>query len=76
LTSKLAESGLLRGVLTAKDIEAIVVQDGELAGFAFVRPDQVTAQVTPLVARRINACLEALAAGTVASLALIIRADG
>ncbi len=56
------------GVLTTKDIEAIVVRDGELAGFAFVVPGQVAARVTPLVARRITACLEALAAGTVASL--------
>ena len=56
------------GVLTATDIEAIRVQDGELAGFAFVDPDQVADRVTPLVARRITACLEALAAGTVASL--------
>ncbi len=56
------------GVLATKDIKAIVVQDGELAGFAFVHPDQVAGRVTPLVARRISACLEALAAGTVASL--------
>jgi 8-oxo-dGTP diphosphatase len=56
------------GVLTAKDIEAIVVPDGELAGFAFVLPGQVARRVTSLVARRITACLDALAAGTVASL--------
>jgi 8-oxo-dGTP diphosphatase len=56
------------GVLTTKDIEAIIVQDGELAGFALVRPDQVARRVTPLVARRITVCLEALVAGTVASL--------
>ena len=56
------------GVLAANDIEAIVVPKGELAGYAFVRPDQVSQRVTPLVARRISACLEALAAGTVASL--------
>jgi 8-oxo-dGTP diphosphatase len=56
------------GVLATKDIKAIVVQDGELADFAFVRPDQVAGRVTPLVARRISACLEALAAGKVASL--------
>src|SRR5580693_8348415 len=29
------------GVLAANDIEAIVVPKGELAGYAFVRPDQV-----------------------------------
>ena len=56
------------GVLTAGDIAAITVPDGELAGFAFVRPDQVTGLASPLVARRIAACLDALAAGTVASL--------
>jgi 8-oxo-dGTP pyrophosphatase MutT (NUDIX family) len=56
------------GVLTAGDIEAIRVRDGELAGFAFVEPDQVAGRVTPLVAHRISACLDALAAGTVASL--------
>ena len=56
------------GVLAADDIEAIVVPEGELAGYALVRPDQVPGRVTPLVARRISACLEALAAGTVASL--------
>jgi 8-oxo-dGTP pyrophosphatase MutT (NUDIX family) len=56
------------GVLATKDIKAIVVQDGELADFAFVRPDQVAGRVTHLVARRISACLEALAAGTVGSL--------
>jgi 8-oxo-dGTP pyrophosphatase MutT (NUDIX family) len=57
------------GVLTADSIEAITLPDGELAGFAFVRPDQVAGHVSPLVARRITACLDALAAGTVASLA-------
>jgi 8-oxo-dGTP diphosphatase len=57
------------GVLTTDDIEAITVPDGELAGFAFVLPDQVAGHVSPLVARRITACLDALAAGTVASLA-------
>ncbi len=44
------------------------MQEGELAGFAFVRQDRVAGRVTSLVARRIAACLEALAAGTVASL--------
>jgi 8-oxo-dGTP diphosphatase len=57
------------GVLTTDAIEAITVPDGELAGFAFVCPDQVAGHVSPLVARRIAACLDALAAGTVASLA-------
>jgi 8-oxo-dGTP diphosphatase len=56
------------GVLAANDIDAIVVPEEELAGYAFVPPDQVPNRVTPLVARRIAACLDALAAGTVASL--------
>jgi 8-oxo-dGTP pyrophosphatase MutT (NUDIX family) len=41
------ELGLDGGVLTTKVIEAIVVQDGELAGFALVRPGQVARRVTP-----------------------------
>jgi hypothetical protein len=49
-------------------IGAITVQDGELAGFAFVCPAAVGQRVTPLVVRRIAACLEALASGTVACL--------
>jgi 8-oxo-dGTP diphosphatase len=56
------------GVLTPSDIKAIVVPEGELAGFRFVPSDQVAAMVTPLVARRIAASLDAVAAGTVASL--------
>jgi len=56
------------GVLSPADIGAITVQDGELAGFAFVCPAAVGQRVTPLVGRRIAACLEALASGTVASL--------
>lgn len=56
------------GVFTAEDVEAITVPAGELAGFALVSPGQVAGRVTPLVARRISACLQALATGTVASL--------
>lgn len=56
------------GVLQRDDIDAIKVADGELAGFAFVEVAEVARRVTPLVARRITACLEAAAAGTVASL--------
>ena len=56
------------GVLDTRDIDAITVPDGELAGFAFVSPDQVPRRVTPLVARRIAASLDAVADGTVASL--------
>jgi 8-oxo-dGTP diphosphatase len=56
------------GVLAPADIDGIMVPDGELAGFAFILPDAVAELVTPLVGRRIAACLEALASGTVASL--------
>ena len=56
------------GVLAANDIDIIVVPEEELAGYAFVHPDEVPKRVTPLVARRIAACMDALAAGTVASL--------
>jgi 8-oxo-dGTP pyrophosphatase MutT (NUDIX family) len=56
------------GVLTSEDLGAIIVPEGELAGFTFVHPGQVAGRVTPLVARRIAACLDALAAGAVASL--------
>jgi hypothetical protein len=56
------------GVLTAADAAGIVVAPDELAGFEFVCPDAAAARVSPLVGRRIAACLEALAAGTVASL--------
>jgi 8-oxo-dGTP diphosphatase len=56
------------GVLGASDIEAITVPPGELAGFAFVRPDEVSERVPPPLARRIAAALDAVAAGTVASL--------
>jgi 8-oxo-dGTP pyrophosphatase MutT (NUDIX family) len=56
------------GVLTADEISGIMLADGELAGFAFVAPDQVPGLVTPLLARRIAACLDAIAEGTVAAL--------
>jgi len=56
------------GVLSAEEIAAIAVADEELAGFAFVPTDEVPALVTPLLARRIAACLAAADAGTVAAL--------
>jgi small basic protein len=46
----------------------ITLADGELAGFRWASPDEVPALVTPLLARRIAACLDAVAAGTVAAL--------
>jgi len=56
------------GVLPVVDIDAIVLGDGELAGFAFTEPGDVARLVTPLLARRITACLDAAATGTVAAL--------
>jgi ADP-ribose pyrophosphatase YjhB (NUDIX family) len=56
------------GVLSAEEIAAIAVADDELAEFAFVDKDEVPALVTPLLGRRIAACLAAVDAGTVAAL--------
>lgn len=56
------------GVLSLEDAGEIVLVDGELSGFEFVTADQAAERVTPLLARRIAACLEAVAAGTVATL--------
>ena len=55
-------------VLAPGEITAIVTQDGELAGYAFVEPDEVAGRVSPLLARRIAACVDAVRAGTVISL--------
>ena len=56
------------GVLPEAEIGRIVLGEGELTEFAFVAPDEVATHVTPLLARRVASCLEALAAGTVAAL--------
>jgi 8-oxo-dGTP diphosphatase len=56
------------GVLRPSDIAAITVPADELDGFAFVRPSQIAARVRPIVARRIQACLNALDTGAVAAL--------
>jgi 8-oxo-dGTP pyrophosphatase MutT (NUDIX family) len=56
------------GVLSAAEIKEIVLSDDELAGYAFVDPDEVAELVTPLLARRIGASLQAVAGGTVAAL--------
>jgi hypothetical protein len=49
-------------------VAAIRLADGELAGFAFVGRDEVGGLVTPLLSRRIAACLDAAEAGSVAAL--------
>jgi 8-oxo-dGTP pyrophosphatase MutT (NUDIX family) len=56
------------GVLSEDEVKEIVLADGELAGFEFVAPGEVAARVTPLLARRIGACLDAVATATVAAL--------
>jgi 8-oxo-dGTP diphosphatase len=56
------------GVLDSAEIGSIVVADGEIDGFGFFAPPQVDSHVRPVVARRIGACLEALATQTVAAL--------
>lgn len=56
------------GVLSATDVAAIRLQDGELASYAFVDAERVSELTSALLARRIAACLEAVAAGATASL--------
>jgi 8-oxo-dGTP diphosphatase len=56
------------GVLSAEVTATIRLADGELAGFAFVSRDDIAGLVTPLLARRIAACLDAVEAGSVAAL--------
>ena len=56
------------GVLSPGEVEEIVLADGELAGFEFLTADEAAERVTPQLARRIIACLEAVEAGTVATL--------
>jgi 8-oxo-dGTP diphosphatase len=56
------------GVLDAEEIKHVVLADGELAGFEFLTADEAAGRVTPLLARRITACLEACESGTVANL--------
>jgi ADP-ribose pyrophosphatase YjhB (NUDIX family) len=56
------------GVLSPEEVKEIVLADGELAGFEFVTADEAAKRVTPLLARRITACLEAVETGTAATL--------
>lgn len=56
------------GVLSPGEVKEIVLADGELAEFAFVPRDEVAGLVTPLLARRVASCLDAVAAGAVAAL--------
>jgi 8-oxo-dGTP diphosphatase len=56
------------GVLSPETVNEIILADGELGGFEFVNADQAAERVTPLLARRIAACMEACDAGTVATL--------
>jgi 8-oxo-dGTP diphosphatase len=56
------------GVLSPAEVKDIVLPGEELAGFEFVTTAEAAERVTPLVARRITACLKACEAGTVAAL--------
>jgi hypothetical protein len=49
-------------------INEIVLADGELTEFAFVAQDKVSTLVTPLLARRVVSCLEALTTHAVTAL--------
>lgn len=55
------------GVLPPEEVKEILV-DEELAECEFVTADEAAERVTPLLARRITACLEAVETGTVATL--------
>ena len=52
------------GVLSEVNVVEIVLADGEFAGFAFVARDEVAGLVTPVLARRVASCLDAVPAGT------------
>ncbi|MEU8151814.1 NUDIX hydrolase [Nonomuraea sp. NPDC048901] len=56
------------GVLEADAIAAIRLKVDELASYAFVEAERVGELVSDLLARRIAACLDAVAAGTTLSL--------
>jgi len=56
------------GVLSEAEIKDIVLADGELGGFAFVDGHEVAGLVTPLLARRVASCLDAVASMTAAAL--------
>ena len=56
------------GVLAESDIARIRLQADELASYAFVETERVHELVNALLARRIAACLEAVAEGTTISL--------
>lgn len=56
------------GVLAETDIAAIRLQADELKSSAFVAPERVGELTGALLARRIAACLDAVAAGTAVSL--------
>ena len=56
------------GVLSPSEFNEIVLADGELGEFEFVTNDEAAKRVTPLLARRITACLHACETGTVVTL--------
>jgi 8-oxo-dGTP pyrophosphatase MutT (NUDIX family) len=56
------------GVLSPEEAGRIAFADGELAAFEFVTREEAVQRVSPLLARRIASCLDAVTAGTVVSL--------
>jgi len=56
------------GTLTPNEVAAITLPAGELAGHEFVEPAAIAERVSPVLARRIAACLDAVATGTTISL--------
>jgi ADP-ribose pyrophosphatase YjhB (NUDIX family) len=56
------------GVLPPADIGAIRLQAEELAAYEFAEQPQVEGRVSPLLGRRIAACIDAVTVGGVASL--------
>lgn len=56
------------GRLTPAEISSIAVPEDELAGWEFVEPAQVAERVSPLLARRVEACVQAAESGAVTSM--------
>jgi ADP-ribose pyrophosphatase YjhB (NUDIX family) len=56
------------GVLSRAETSTIVVADGELLGFMFAPRAELAGLLTPLLARRVGACLDAAETGAVAAL--------
>jgi 8-oxo-dGTP diphosphatase len=51
------------GLLPAQEVAAITVPPDELRGFAFCAGEEATQRLSPLLARRVAACVAARSAG-------------